>query len=60
MIEFITVGRLHFTRSGGVITVRWLGHGTTVESDPAPRAPTIEERRALALHLMDGYRWAPL
>lgn len=58
MTQTITAGRLNFRRAAGVLTVRWLGHGTTVPSDPAHRAPTLAERRALALHLLAGYQWA--
>lgn len=57
MIESINVGRYNFCRENGVITVQWLGHGTAVKSDPAPRLPTLEEHRMLALHLAEGYQW---
>lgn len=57
MTQTITVGRLNFRREGAALTVRWLGHGTTVPSDSAYRKPTMEERRALALHLLAGYQW---
>jgi hypothetical protein len=57
MTQSINVGRLNFRRENGTVTVRWLGHGTTVPSDPAHRAPTLDERRALALHLLAGYQW---